>query len=145
MESECHADSLCSWCKASAVPDVCHSVENAKHLPEAVFSCDNLGIMDEEFTPRGNHEGKHHGKGRKGHHGKGKEDHHMKGNDGHHKHHERACCMKYAGIIYAITLFFHLCNLRCFFHKLTAWEAKRVEAGEVLSDDGPCGPWGRKH
>lgn len=53
--------------------------------------------------------------------------------------------MKYAGIIYAITLFFHLCNLRCFFHKLTAWETKRVEAGEVLSDDGPCGPWRRKH
>ena len=35
----CQANSLCSWCTAGAVPSACHSLENAKHLPAAVFIC----------------------------------------------------------------------------------------------------------
>ena len=36
-EDDCHSDDRCSWCKAGAVPDACHSQENAKILPAAVF------------------------------------------------------------------------------------------------------------
>lgn len=35
-------DAKCSWCEAGAVKDACHSVNNAKKLPPAVFDCDNL-------------------------------------------------------------------------------------------------------
>ena len=77
--------------------------------------------------------------------------HHKNGYQGHHKNgyqgYQKKECFKYAGIFYAITLFVHMCNLRCYFHKLSAWETKRIEAGEVLSDDGwGCGgPWRKKH
>lgn len=131
----CESDDRCSWCKSGAVPPACKSVAVAKSLPPAVFICDNLDTSEEEFIPR---EDKGHGK----HHGKGKKDHHKNKKHGHHGKHEKTCCMKYAGIIYAITLIVHMCNLRCYFHKLNAWETKRVEAGEVLSDDGwGCGQW----
>lgn len=42
-EGSCNAKSdLCSWCKAGAVADKCHSIANAKTLPAAVFSCSNI-------------------------------------------------------------------------------------------------------
>merc|ERR1711990_528955 len=105
----------------------------AKTLPSAVFSCDNLDAS--EFTPRG------HGKD---HHGQ-KDQHKGGKHHGHHGKHEQKCCMKYFGFGYILTLIVHMCNLRCYFHKLSAWETKRVEAGEVLSDDGwGCGPWKKK-
>jgi len=47
-ESDCHADTKCSWCLSAAVKASCHSVENAKKLPAAIFSCDNLGMTEEQ-------------------------------------------------------------------------------------------------
>jgi cathepsin L len=44
-ESDCHADSTCSWCISAAVPSACNTVEDAKSLPSAVFQCDNLGLQ----------------------------------------------------------------------------------------------------
>lgn len=120
----CESDDRCSWCKSGAVPPACKSVTVAKTLPAAVFICDNLDASEEEFIPREDKgHGKHHGKGHKG------KDHHKKDGKhgkGHHGKHEKTCCMKYAGMIYAITLFVHMCNLRCYYNKLNAWEAKRV-------------------
>jgi len=46
-ENSCNAESTkCSWCKAGAVADKCHSIANAKTLPPAVFSCSNLGAEE---------------------------------------------------------------------------------------------------
>lgn len=42
-ESNCKEDKRCSWCEAGAVPPACHSVENARGLPPAVFECTNIG------------------------------------------------------------------------------------------------------
>lgn len=36
-ENSCNANAKCAWCKAGAVPPACHSLENAKKLPPAVF------------------------------------------------------------------------------------------------------------
>ena len=36
-EDACNNMGPCSWCKAGAVADACHSIENAKRLPAAVF------------------------------------------------------------------------------------------------------------
>jgi hypothetical protein len=41
-DDSCHSDKKCSWCKSAAVKSSCHSIENAKALPAAVFQCDNL-------------------------------------------------------------------------------------------------------
>ena len=49
-EDSCNALSdTCSWCKAGAVADACHSIENAKSLPPAVFYCSNLGMTPREM------------------------------------------------------------------------------------------------
>lgn len=57
-ESSCNADGPCSWCDAAAVKPACHSIENARGLPPAVFSCSKLNetieepeIMIEESLP----------------------------------------------------------------------------------------------
>jgi len=42
-ESTCNADGPCSWCDAAAVKPACHSIENARNLPAAVFECSKLG------------------------------------------------------------------------------------------------------
>lgn len=42
-ESSCNADGPCSWCDAAAVRPACHSIENARNLPAAVFACSKLG------------------------------------------------------------------------------------------------------
>jgi len=47
-EDSCNGNSVCSWCKAGAVADACHSIENAKFLPPAVFSCSKLGFLEQE-------------------------------------------------------------------------------------------------
>jgi hypothetical protein len=71
-KSSCDSDSTgCSWCVCSAVPSACHSVANAKKLPQSVFQCDNIGeekvlgekIEEPTFT-YGKFGGKHgkHGK-----------------------------------------------------------------------------------
>lgn len=39
-EGECNADPACVWCACSAVPSSCFSVDDAKKLPAAVFTCD---------------------------------------------------------------------------------------------------------
>lgn len=147
----CESDERCSWCKSAAVASACKSVEVAKSLPQAVFDCDNLDASQEEFA--GRHQG-HHGKFNKDHHkgGKGGKHGHHEGKDRHGKHGKerkhgmcKHCPMHYGGMIYVITLVMHMCNLRCYFHNLSTWEAKRVEAGEVLSeDDWGCGPWKKK-
>ena len=41
-DGDCQANTLCSWCTAGAVPSACHSLENAKHLPAAVFICSGV-------------------------------------------------------------------------------------------------------
>jgi len=41
-EDDCNANNICSWCKAGAVADACHWIENAKTLPAAVFQCSKL-------------------------------------------------------------------------------------------------------
>ena len=41
-EDDCNFDDKCSWCKCSAVPSACHSIENAKNLPAAVFQCSKI-------------------------------------------------------------------------------------------------------
>ena len=48
-ETDCMANNKCSWCKAGAVRDACHSVDNAKMLPPAVFDCSNIGQEPEEM------------------------------------------------------------------------------------------------
>lgn len=37
----CDADAGCVWCECSAVPSSCFSVEDAKKLPAAVFTCNS--------------------------------------------------------------------------------------------------------
>jgi hypothetical protein len=46
-EDSCNAGD-CSWCKAGAVADKCHSIENGKRLPPAVFQCSNIDEEVEE-------------------------------------------------------------------------------------------------
>ena len=41
-DGDCQANSLCSWCTAGAVPSACHSMDNARRLPAAVFICSGL-------------------------------------------------------------------------------------------------------
>ena len=42
-DSQCNANSdKCSWCISAAVKPACHSIENAKSLPSAVFQCSNI-------------------------------------------------------------------------------------------------------
>jgi len=40
-EGACNADAACVWCACSAVPSSCFSVDDAKKLPSAVFTCDS--------------------------------------------------------------------------------------------------------
>jgi len=47
-EAGCNANDICSWCKAGAVKDACHSLENAKKLPAAVFKCSKLDAEEEK-------------------------------------------------------------------------------------------------
>jgi len=44
----CNANKKCSWCISAAVASACHSVENAKRLPSAVFQCSNIDAPEEE-------------------------------------------------------------------------------------------------
>ena len=48
-ESSCNTcpGASCSWCTSAAVKAACHSVKNAKTLPPAVFSCSNIGEVEE--------------------------------------------------------------------------------------------------
>lgn len=42
-DSTCNTNSdKCSWCISAAVKPACHSIENAKSLPAAVFQCSNI-------------------------------------------------------------------------------------------------------
>ena len=41
-EDSCNANDKCSWCKAAAVASACHSINNAKKLPAAVFQCSKV-------------------------------------------------------------------------------------------------------
>lgn len=41
-EGSCNAKDFCSWCKAAAVKSACHSIDNARKLPPAVFGCSKL-------------------------------------------------------------------------------------------------------
>ena len=51
-ESSCNAQSSkCSWCKSAAVADSCHSIENAKSLPAAVFQCSNIQEVEPQAPP----------------------------------------------------------------------------------------------
>ena len=47
-EDGCNSNDVCSWCKAGAVADACHSIENAKRLPAAVFQCSKLEVKDDQ-------------------------------------------------------------------------------------------------
>lgn len=48
-EASCNTSpgASCSWCTSAAVKAACHSVKNAKTLPPAVFSCSNVGEVEE--------------------------------------------------------------------------------------------------
>merc|ERR1712032_961851 len=48
MGATCDAVDTCTWCKSAAVPSACVDVENAKHLPPAVFACDEKTLAVEE-------------------------------------------------------------------------------------------------
>ena len=50
-QKNCDGDSKCSWCDAGAVPPACHTIEDAKKLPPAVFYCDKLNAtsIEKEF------------------------------------------------------------------------------------------------
>ena len=48
-----------------------------------------------------------------------------------------------AGIIGVLAVIFHFINLKCFHKALKAWEAKRIENGENVSQ-GRCWGW-KKH
>ena len=51
-DSACNAYSTkCSWCLSAAVKPSCHSIENAKALPSAVFQCSNLGQVEKKPEP----------------------------------------------------------------------------------------------
>lgn len=41
-EGSCNANAVCSWCVSAAVKPACHSTENAKTLPPAVFTCSKV-------------------------------------------------------------------------------------------------------
>lgn len=47
-EKSCNKDPACVWCKCSAVPSSCFSVDDAKKLPAAVFQCDAKTDDEEE-------------------------------------------------------------------------------------------------
>lgn len=47
-ESQCHANSGCSWCTSFAVRNKCNTVADAKALPASIFICDNLGVKVDE-------------------------------------------------------------------------------------------------
>lgn len=47
-EDTCNGNKKCSWCDSAAVASTCHSVENAKRLPAAVFKCSNIDTQNEE-------------------------------------------------------------------------------------------------
>lgn len=47
-ENACNVNVKCSWCKAGAVADACHSIDNAKRLPPAVFDCSKIGMEQEK-------------------------------------------------------------------------------------------------
>jgi hypothetical protein len=47
-QNSCDADDGCSWCISAAVKPACNSIESAKQLPPAVFSCDKI---KEEIEP----------------------------------------------------------------------------------------------
>lgn len=50
-QNACDADARCSWCKSAAVASSCHSIENARSLPSAVFACDKLTVQEELMMP----------------------------------------------------------------------------------------------
>ena len=50
-ENSCNADGPCSWCDAAAVKPACHSIDNAKSLPAAVFSCSKLTEEEKKEEP----------------------------------------------------------------------------------------------
>lgn len=69
-EGSCNSDSGCVWCKCSAVPSSCFSVNIAKRLPAADFSCDSKRLdeaeidtkaiidkLNEEFDPKKEEDG----------------------------------------------------------------------------------------
>jgi hypothetical protein len=49
-DDSCNANDACSWCDAAAVKSACHSIENARRLPTAVFKCSKVDeeLEDEE-------------------------------------------------------------------------------------------------
>ena len=69
--SSCKDLTGCSWCISAAVKPACHTIENAKSLPAAVFQCDPLSeepvFKSEEeptegyFRPHPGHHRRHHG------------------------------------------------------------------------------------
>ncbi|KAK3288592.1 hypothetical protein CYMTET_3928 [Cymbomonas tetramitiformis] len=42
-QASCDADAACAWCKCSAVPSNCFTIEQAKKLPSGVYTCDKGG------------------------------------------------------------------------------------------------------
>ena len=46
-EDSCNADSACSWCRSAAVASSCNELNDAKHLPAAVFTCSKLRAVEE--------------------------------------------------------------------------------------------------
>ncbi|KAL4519643.1 hypothetical protein Ndes2526B_g01780 [Nannochloris sp. 'desiccata'] len=37
---QCEGNASCAWCVSAAVPSACYTIEQAKRLPAAVFSCE---------------------------------------------------------------------------------------------------------
>jgi len=48
-KSSCDANAACSWCTSFAVADACNTLEDAKHLPPSVFTCDKVSGEFEKF------------------------------------------------------------------------------------------------
>merc|ERR1719411_144592 len=49
-QSQCDADSSCTWCKSGAVASACYNKDDARSLPPAVFVCDGIqkALYDED-------------------------------------------------------------------------------------------------
>ena len=39
-KGSCEGNPTCAWCVSAAVPSACYTVEQAKRLPSAVFTCE---------------------------------------------------------------------------------------------------------
>lgn len=50
-QDKCDADKTmgggCVWCKCRALPSSCWTIANSKHLPSAVFKCDDVQEIQE--------------------------------------------------------------------------------------------------